>query len=57
MRSFLRCIDVDQELADLHSIAFRELTADLCFQPQQPVCGKVDEDSADKHHADHHQPK
>ena len=31
--------------------------ADVSFQPQQPVCDKVKEDSADNHHADHHQPK
>jgi hypothetical protein len=34
-----------------------ELIADVSFQPQQPVCDKVEEDSADNHHADHRQPK
>jgi hypothetical protein len=33
------------------------LIADVSFQPQQPVCDKVEEDSADNHHAEHHQPK
>ena len=34
-----------------------QLIADVTFQPQQPVCDKVEEDSADDHYADHHQPK
>src|SRR5205823_6860879 len=34
-----------------------ELIADVSFQPQQPLCDKVEEDSADNHRADHHQPK
>ena len=34
-----------------------ELIADASFQPQQPLCDKVEEDSADNHHANHHQPK
>lgn len=32
-------------------------SSEISLQPQQPLCGKVEEDSADNHHADHRQPK
>ena len=37
--------------------ALCDSSAEISLQPQQPLCGKVEEDSADNHHADHRQPK
>ena len=33
-----------------------EVIADVSFQPQQPLCDKLEGDSADNHHANHYQP-